>query len=97
MYWISGGTATGSDMTKHIPNLKYNHADQFSIAFNMKELNKPVFDGEITDVQALLALVVALKCQPLSWRCFIWEAWLAVTIFNGICWKMIKRHFHANG
>ena len=73
-------TATGSDMTKHIPYLKYNHADQFSIAFKMKELNETVFDGEITDVQALLALVVALKCQPLSWRRFIWEAWLAVTI-----------------
>ena len=73
-------TATGSDMTKHIPFLKYNHADQFSIAFKMKELNETVFDGEVTDVQALLALVVALKCQPSSWRRFIWEAWLAVTI-----------------
>ena len=73
-------TAIGSDMTKHIPFLKYNHADQFSIDFKIKELNETVFDGEITDVQALLALVVALKCQPLSWRRFIWEAWLAVTI-----------------
>ena len=59
-------TATGSDMTKHIPYLKYNHADQFSITFKMKELNETVFDDEITDGQALLALVVALKCQPLS-------------------------------
>ena len=73
-------TATGSDMTKHIPYLKYNHADQFSIAFKIKELDETVFEGEVTDVQALLSLVIALKCQPLSWRRFIWEAWLAVTI-----------------
>ena len=73
-------TATGSDMTKHIPYLKYNHADQFSIAFKMKELNETVFEGEVTDTQALLAFVVALKCQAQSWRHFIWEAWLAVTI-----------------
>lgn len=73
-------TATGSDMTKHVPYLKYNHADQFSIAFKMKELNETVFEGEVTDVQGLLALVVVLKCQPPSWRDLIWDAWLAVTI-----------------
>ena len=73
-------TATGSDITKHIPYLKYNHAEQFSIAFKMKELDETVFEGEVTDTQALLALVVALKCHPQSWRRFVWEAWLAVTI-----------------
>jgi len=73
-------TATGSNMIKHIPYLKYNHADQFSIAFKMKELNETVFEGEVTDVQGLLALVVVLKCQPPSWRDLIWDAWLAVTI-----------------
>lgn len=73
-------TATGSDVIKHVPYLKYNHADQFSVAFKMKELNETVFDGEVTDIQGLLALVVALKCQPSSWRRFIWEAWLAITI-----------------
>lgn len=79
-------TATGSDMTEHIPYLKYNHAEQFSIAFKMKELNETVYDGEVTDVQALLALVVALKCQPPSWRRFIWDAWLAITIQ----WDLLK-------
>ena len=71
-------TANGSDMTKHIPYLKYNHSDQFSITFKMKELNETVFDGEVTDVQGLLALVVALKCQ--LWKRFIWESWLAITL-----------------
>ena len=79
-------TATGSDMTKHIPYLKYNHAEQFSISFKMKEMNETVFDDEVTDIQALLALVVALKCQPLSWRRFIWDAWLAITIQ----WNLLK-------
>ena len=73
-------TATGSDMTKQIPYLKYNHADQFSISFKMKDLKETVFDGEVTDIQGLLALVVTLKCQPLSWRRLLWDAWLAVAI-----------------
>ena len=35
----------------------------------------------ITDVQALLALVVVLKCYPPAWyQTFFWDAWLAVTI-----------------
>ena len=72
--------ATGSNVTKQIPFLKYNNPDQFSIAFKLKELNETVFEGKINDVEALLALVVALKCQPTSWRRFIWDAWLAVTI-----------------
>ena len=72
-------TASGSDMIKHVPYLKYNHADHFTIEFKMKDLKETVFDGEVTDMQALLALVVALKCQPSSWKRFIWDAWLAVT------------------
>ena len=72
--------ATGSNVTKQIPFLKYNNPDQFSIAFKLKQLNETVFEGKINDVEALLALVVALKCQPTSWRRFIWDAWLAVTI-----------------
>ena len=72
--------ATGSNVTKQIPFLKYNNPDQFSIAFKLEELNETVFEGNINDVEALLALVVALKCQPTSWRRFIWDAWLAVTI-----------------
>ena len=72
--------ATGSNVTKQIPFLKYNNPDQFSIAFKLEELNETVFEGKINDVEALLALVVVLKCQPTSWRRFIWDAWLAVTI-----------------
>ena len=72
-------TASGSDMIKHVPYLKYNHADHFTIEFKMKDLKETVFDGEVTDMQALLALVVALKCQPSSWKRFIWDAWLAIT------------------
>ena len=72
--------ATGSNVTKQIPFLKYNNPDQFSIAFKLEELNETVFEGKINEVEALLALVVVLKCQPTSWRRFIWDAWLAVTI-----------------
>ena len=72
--------ATGSNVTKQILFLKYNNPDQFSIAFKLEELNETVFEGKISDVEALLALVVVLKCQPTSWRRFIWDAWLAVTI-----------------
>lgn len=38
------------------------------------------FEDNISDAEALLALVVVLKCHPKSWRRFIWDAWLAVTI-----------------
>lgn len=72
--------ATGSNVTKQIPFLKYNNPDQFSIAFKLEELNETVFEDNINDVEALLALVVVLKCHPKSWRPFIWDAWLAVTI-----------------
>ena len=79
-------TATGTDldMTKlNIPYLKNNCTRQLltsSIEFKIKELKETIFEGEVTDMQALLALVVVLKCQAPSWRRFIWEAWLAVTI-----------------
>ena len=73
-------TAVGSDVIKQIPNLKYNHTNQFSIDFKLVELKETIFTGDVTDIQALVALVVALKLQPTSWRGFIWDAWLAVAI-----------------
>ena len=77
-------TATGVNVTSesYIPYLKYDDADPltFIIELKLKEPNETVFEGKVTDVQALLALVITLKCYPPSWRHFIWEAWLAVTI-----------------
>ena len=63
-------TATGTDldMTKlNIPYLK-NHKDTrqlliSSIEFKIKELKETIFEDEVTDIQALLALVVVLKCH----------------------------------
>jgi len=73
-------TAVGSDVIKQIPNLKYNHSNQFSIDFKLVDLKETIFTGEVTDMQALVALVIVLKLQPASWRNFIWDAWLAVAI-----------------
>ena len=44
--------ATGSNVTKQIPFLKYNNPDQFSIAFKLEELNETVFEDNINDVEA---------------------------------------------
>jgi len=73
-------TAVGSDVIKQIPNLGYNHPENFSIDFKLVELKETIFTGDVIDMQALIALVIALKLQPDSWRHFIWDAWLAVTI-----------------
>ena len=48
---------------------------------NMEELSEAVFDGNVNDAQALVALAVVLKCYPEKWRqIFFWDAWLAVTL-----------------
>jgi len=73
-------TAVGSDVIKQIPNLGYNHPENFSIDFKLVELRETIFTGDVSDMQALIALVIALKLQPDSWMHFIWDAWLAVTI-----------------
>ena len=73
-------TAVGSDVIKQIPNLGYNHPENFSIDFKLVELRETIFTGDVSDMQALIALVIALKLQPDSWMNFIWDAWLAVTI-----------------
>ena len=40
-----------------------------------------VMDEAITDVNALLALVIVFKCYPDAWKeLFFWDAWLAVAV-----------------
>ena len=47
------------------------------------------FSHNVSDIQALLALVVAIKCYPAGWkRYFFWDAWLAVTIQFGLLRKV---------
>ena len=48
---------------------------------NLEELSEALFDGNVNDAQALVALAVVLKCYPEKWRqIFFWDAWLAVTL-----------------
>ena len=45
------------------------------------QFEETVCEGDITSIQAVITLVVVIKCLPLSlWNDFIWDAWLAVTI-----------------
>jgi len=73
-------TAVGSDVIKQIPNLGYNHPEKFTIDFKLMDLKETIFTGDVIDMQALIALVIAVKLQPASWKRYIWDAWLAVTI-----------------
>lgn len=55
--------------------LCYNDHTQFTLTDT--ELTETVFNGEITEIQALLALIAVLKCQPISdWGFLFWDAWL---------------------
>jgi len=58
--------------------LQYNKETQFEVQLKLRET---VFIGEVTSIQAMIALVVVLQCLPEAWRKdFLWDAWLAVTI-----------------
>lgn len=71
-------------LVKSLPAL--HRDDQFSISLKIREptiekLSETLFDGTVTDSQAVVALAIVLKCYPGAWRkLFFWDAWLAVTI-----------------
>ena len=56
----------------------YNKVSQFAVKLNFTET---VFEGEVSDAQALVAMVITLSCYPEQWhKTFFWDAWLTVTI-----------------
>ena len=47
---------------------------------SINDYNEPI-SISVTDVHAIISLVVVFKCYPIEWRkLFLWIAWLAVTI-----------------
>jgi len=43
------------------------------------------FSSTVTDLQAILSLVITIKCLPDGWKeHFFWDAWLAITIQLGL-------------
>ncbi|XP_065893683.1 uncharacterized protein [Dysidea avara] len=49
------------------------------------------FSCEVSLLQAIIALVVTIRCYPAGWkRYFFWDAWLAVTIQLGLLKKSPK-------
>lgn len=59
--------------------LRYNDGT-FSVKIHT-EFNEILFDGEISDAQAMIALAIVLKCYPKAWhQQFFWDAWLAITM-----------------
>ena len=62
----AAGDTSVSQVTNELAELKLNPND---------------VDANITDVNALLALIIVLKCYPKDWKSlFFWDAWLAITI-----------------
>ena len=61
------------------PTLYHNQrVGQFAAKLNFSEA---IFEGIVNDAQALVALVIVLKCYPPQWRQkFFWDAWLAIAI-----------------
>ncbi|XP_065895254.1 uncharacterized protein [Dysidea avara] len=54
-----------------------------------KQYESSKFRSQVTDVQAILALVVTVLCYPEDWKeHFFWDAWLAVTIQLGLMKKI---------
>lgn len=75
---------------KSLPALKYQEDDTLS-KFSTKiasplpiieKLWETLFDEDVSDAQALVALAIVLKSYPEQWRevGFFWDAWLAVTL-----------------
>ena len=58
---------------------------------SVKQYDTAKFHCKVTDVQAILALVVIVKCYLEDWwEHFFWDAWLAVTIQLGLMKKIIS-------
>ena len=56
----------------------YNKVNQFAVKLNFSET---IFEGTVSDAQALVAMVITLSCYPEQWHQeFFWDAWLTVTI-----------------
>ena len=56
----------------------YTKDNQFTVKLNFSEI---VFEGMVSDAQALVAMVITLSCYPEQWhQNFFWDAWLAVTV-----------------
>ena len=67
--------------------LRYNVTGNFSakVQIEVKELDEILFNGMVSDTQALVALAIVLKCYPETWRQhFFWDAWLAITMQLGV-------------
>ena len=67
--------------------INYNERGQQQNRINQLGTNVKIAtsDHKVTDIQALLALVVIIKCYPVKWQEeFFWDAWLAVTIQLGL-------------
>ena len=60
---------------------KYEQQDQNKHNITIKGIDRQPISISVTDVQAIISLVVVFKCYPTEWRkLFFWDAWLAVTI-----------------
>ena len=56
----------------------YHEVNQFAVKLNFSEI---IFEGTVSDAQALVALVITLSCYPEQWyQDFFWDAWLTVTL-----------------
>ena len=87
------------DFTTVQDYLPYNDHRKFKVDSKNSEITETVFNDNVTDIHALLALIAVLKsypCDDEKWYSFFWDAWLAVMIqwsmlvFNEVvfphCW-----------
>ena len=75
--------STAAAVDTQDPITKINAFEELSLSSNDVNVDTDldhVIDEAITDVNALLALIIVLKCYPDKWKDLFWDAWLAVAV-----------------